>query len=156
MKGRPADPTRARRGTGHRATAIQRAGVLVPVPSREQQLPAPPADLPPEVHELWTLAMEELAPRGLRAADYEAIRMMCMAAARHRRASARINATDVVVSGPNGPIVNPLLRVERDEAATYLRIAEQYGLTMAARLRLGLVQLAGQSLAETLANELGL
>jgi phage terminase small subunit len=47
-------------------------------------------------------------------------------------------------------MVNPLVKVERDMAATYMRISNDFGLTIAARLRLGLIQLAGQSILQSL------
>jgi hypothetical protein len=43
-----------------------------------------------------------------------------------------------------------MLKVARDEGTFYLRIADQYALTFVARLRAGLLQLAGQSLMKDL------
>lgn len=39
-----------------------------------------------------------------------------------------------------------MLKVEKDTAATYLRLAETLGLSPAARARLGFIHIAGQSL----------
>jgi phage terminase small subunit len=62
----------------------------------------------------------------------------------------------MLVKGQRGPMVNPLLKVERDEAATYLRLAETLGLTPVARLRLGLITLAGASILAGIDAELGI
>jgi hypothetical protein len=51
-------------------------------------------------------------------------------------------------------MANPAIKVEKDAAATFLRLAEQYGLTLAARLRLGLMQLAGESMLASLDRDL--
>lgn len=162
---RPKDPTRARRGTGHRpqpgeapkARAVPAVEIL---PAISEQMRAAgydpdraliPDDLPPEVAALWQIVIDELQPKGLRPADYEALRQMCWAAARARECSALIAQMGLVVESANGGYAtNPLLKEERQYSATYLRIAEQYGLTVASRLRLGLLQISGQSMLEKL------
>ena len=65
---------------------------------------------------------------------------------RNRQARAIVGKIDLLVKGEKGPVVNPLLKVEKDTAATYLRLAETLGLSPAARARLGLMHIAGQSL----------
>jgi P27 family predicted phage terminase small subunit len=96
----------------------------------------------------------ELEPRGLREADYDALMMMCHAAYAHAKAREIVQKTGVMIWVNNRPIPNPALRVARDEAAVYMRIANEYGLTLAARLRLGLMQLAGESILASLNKEL--
>jgi P27 family predicted phage terminase small subunit len=151
--GRPADPTRARRGTGNRPQAGQaKTTEIVALP--KTTLPEPPADLPPAAQEMWQRVIVELAPRGLRDADLESIAMMCYSAHIHREAREKIMETGVLVKGPRGPMVNPLVKVARDEAATYLRLANEFGLTLASRLRLGLMQLAGESILSSLNREI--
>lgn len=152
-KGRPADPTRARRQTGHRPKPGQAKAVEV-VALPKSTLPEPPADLPPAAQEMFRRVVAELAPRGLRDADLESIAMMCYSAQIHREAREQIAATGLLVKGPRGPMVNPLVKVARDEAATYLRLANEFGLTLASRLRLGLMQLAGESILSSLNREL--
>ena len=119
-----------------------------------QSLPDPPDDLPPAAAEMFRRAVTELASRGLREGDLEAITMMCWSAYVHAEAREQIVRTGVLVKGPRGPMVNPLIKVARDEAATYLRIADAFGLTLASRLRLGLMQLAGESLLKALNDDL--
>jgi P27 family predicted phage terminase small subunit len=152
-KGRPADPTRARRGTGNRPQALEKSAE-VPVVIEEPALPAPPLDLPPIAQEMFIRVVSELTPRGLREADLEAVSMMCHSAWLHGEARKKLAETGVLVKGPRGPMVNPLVKVARDEAATYLRLADAFGLTLASRLRLGLMQLTGESILQSLNNDL--
>lgn len=160
-KGRPADPTRAKRQTGNRpkpgqakvSTAAKQAAevaLVAPGPA----LPEPPADLMPEAADMFRRVVAELAPRGLRDADLEAVAMMCYSAHIHQEARRKIAETGILVKGLRGPMVNPLVKVARDEAQTYLRLANEFGLTLAARLRLGLMQLAGESILTSLNNDL--
>ena len=160
-RGRKADPTRAKRGTGHRP-----AGVSSPAKSEPaaimlagDQPPPPPADLThPHAIEVWNAVVPELWPRGLRAVDLEAIRMLCSQAALAWEASSGAHGwteAGIMIAGPGGrPIVNPLVRVERDAVNSYLRFAERFGLDIASRMRLGLMTLAGQSLADALSDDL--
>lgn len=156
-KGRPADPTRAKRQTGNRPkpgeakvkpVAKVAAEVVAALPRPAE--PAAPAGLTDEAVEMYRRVLEELVPRGLREADYEAVAMMCHSASIHFEARRRIAEMGLLVEGPRGPIVNPLVKVARDEANTYLRLANEFGLTLAARLRLGLMQLAGESIVSSL------
>ena len=151
---RKADPTRARRQTGNRpkpgeAKPAKEIAVLPAV-----EIFQPPPDLPEQAQEMFAKVVSELAPRGLRESDLESIAMMCYSAHVHREARRQISATGVLVKGPRGPMVNPLIKVARDEANTYLRLANEFGLTLAARLRLGLMQLAGESILSALNREL--
>ncbi len=144
MKGRPPDPGREKRGTGHRPLPGKAKPVEV-LPARGLEL-APPATIPAEAHELWTRAVDELLPRGLNAGDLPLVEMLVVAAHRHRQARAVVDKIGVLAKGDKGPIVNPMLKVEKDTAATYLRLAETLGLSPAARARLGFIHIAGQSL----------
>lgn len=159
--GRPVDPSRRRRGTGHRPQAGEQRTTLVALDDYRDAPPAPPADLShPHAKLVWEVAVAELWARGLKAADLELIRMMCTQAARAHDAEALINQTGLLLKtkrrdGSDGPpVANPLLRVERDATRAYLSIAEGFGLTFVSRMRLGLMQLAGQSLSEMLLREL--
>ncbi len=154
-KGRPPDPTRARRGTGNRPTA----GDLVPasaaiVEVEEAPAFAVPATLPPEGREMFERIVDELSSRGLRPVDLEALEMMCHSAYAHRKAREFIVTHGVMVQVNGRILPNPALKVARDEAAAYTRIAAEYGLTLAARLRLGLMQLAGESMLASLSKDL--
>lgn len=163
--GRPRDPTRERRGTGHRPKPSDGPTLtIVPtLPDQAQPPPAPdpitvllnpPEDLPEEAHEIWEQAIAELVSRQLKPADLESIRQMCVAAARARQAASDISRYGLVVEGERGPMTNPLLKVERDATLTYQKIAAEYGLTLASRMRLGVVQLTGQSMLQALQQDL--
>lgn len=154
--GRPVDPTRSRRRTGHRRKPDEAplSNVVALRTGDYDQPPPAPADLPDAAHEMWDVAVAELHHRGLKPTDLEAIRLMCMAALRARQAAQDIAQYGLVVQGERGPMKNPMLAVEKDSTFTYLRIAEQYALTFASRLRLGVVQLQGQSMAAQLAASL--
>lgn len=165
-KGRPPDPTRSRRKTGNRPEAgkgKKTATEIVPVSSPVAPVPdLPPAFDPPEefvgydVEKLWRTAVAELHPRGLKPADLEVIRQMCNAAQRAREAARNIESHGMMVETKFGYAVNPMLKVEKDATATYLRLADAMGLTLAARMRLGLMQVMGESLLSSLNRDLDL
>jgi P27 family predicted phage terminase small subunit len=153
VTGRPKDPTRERRQTGHRRKPGEAPKLaVVPFQTADQiEYPPPPADLEEAAHPIWVIAVQELAHRGLKAVDLEAVRQLCTMALRARQAGANIAKYGLMVEGAYGPIANPMLKIERDASAAYVRLATEFGLTFASRLRLGLFQLAGQSLTQQLA-----
>jgi P27 family predicted phage terminase small subunit len=154
-RGRPADPTRARRKTGNKPLPGEAKPANLPdIPDTDVPVFAVPDTLPPEAHEMFQRIVTELAPRGLRDADLEAITMMCHSAYVHQQAREFVRRNGVMVLVNGRPIVNPAIKVARDEAANYLRLASEYGLTLAARLRLGLMQLAGESMLASLSKDL--
>ena len=150
-KGRPPDPGRAKRGTGHRALVGQAKPVEV-LPSTLRDAD-PPASLPMAAHDLWRIVREELAGRGLTASDLPLVEMLVVTAARNRDARAAVTKAGVLLKdAKTGRLVaNPMLKVEKETAATYLRLAETLGLSPASRVRLGLMQIAGQSMLVTIA-----
>ena len=76
-----------------------------------------------------------------------ALTAYCNAVYIHAQAVANIQQFGVLVKGPQGtPIPNPLLKIQKDAAATMLRFAETLGLTPAARIRVGLMEVTGMSL----------
>lgn len=152
-KGRPADPTRTRRATGNRPQAGEvKTPAIIQV--LDNNLPKPPDYLPDGAKETFSRIIEELTPRGLRDADLEAIAMLCQSAWIHQEATRNIATQGLIVKGARGPMVNPLVKVARDEAANYLRLADAFGLTLGSRLRLGLMQLTGESILSSLNREL--
>jgi len=87
----------------------------------------------------------------MREAYVPALVAYCEAAYVHAQASANIHEFGILVKGRDGsPVANPLLKVQKDAAATMLRYAESLGLTPAGRIRLGLMEVVGQSLLGTL------
>jgi P27 family predicted phage terminase small subunit len=154
-KGRPADPTRARRKTGNRPIPAEQNGAeIVAVDPTAAPMFAMPEALPEEAQAMYQRVVDELAPRGLREADMEALAMMVHSAYVHQLARAFIARHGVMLLQNGRVTVNPAVKVARDEAQNYLRIAQEYGLTLAARLRLGLMQLAGESILASLNRDL--
>lgn len=151
-----ADPTRARRQTGNRPKPgeAKPAKEVVRLEPAAPVYPPPPAGIVGPGVGIWEQVIAELWPRGLRESDLEGVRMMVVAAVRHRQAAASIDEYGIIVEGPRGPMVNPAVRVEKDSAATFIRLAEAFGLTLAARLRLGLLQLAGESILQSISKDL--
>lgn len=147
-KGRPADPTRARRKTGNRPLPGEKPPAEIAV----VEAPAfvVPSGLTEEGQAMFQRLVAELQPRGLREVDLDALTMLCHSAEVHRQAREFVARNGVMVAVNGRPVVNPAIKVARDEAQNYLRIAQEYGLTLAARLRLGLMQLAGESMLASL------
>ena len=155
--GRKPDPNRAKRQTGNRPKQGQKvtkvAALPKPVDVRAALL-EPPADLAEGAAEIYRIAAREIEARGLKDSDLIAIRMLAETVDRYRLVSAEIRRVGVVIASPRGAVVNPLLRVERELVSTYLRLAETLGLTPAARVRLGLMTLAGESILGSLTRDL--
>jgi phage terminase small subunit len=118
-------------------------------------LPEPPPSLPLAAHELWNTACAELVPRGLTAAQIPLLEMLVMAAVRNREARAKLAQGSAVLTWGTADAphfaTNPWVKIEKDSAVTYLRLAETLGLSPAAQVRLGLMQVAGQSMLLTIA-----
>lgn len=152
-KGRPADPSRARRGTGNRpkpgeAKPAAKAPLIQVAPIESF---APPANLPAEVHDVWRSIVADLGGSNHMRESFEpSLAAYCQAVYLHAQASAQIVKYGILVNGTNGPMPNPLIKVQKDAAATMLRYAETLGLTPAARIRLGLMEITGMSLLSTL------
>lgn len=157
MKGRPVDPTRERRKTGHRRLAGDPVIQLVPEPA--QTLPprlAPPETLPEVMRPTWDRFVDALTPLAtLREADSFGIEMMVRQYHRVVSTGEYVDLYGVLSKKESGDIsLAPALKGERDATAMFLRLAEQYGLTLASRMRLGLMRLAGQTLAQALSQDL--
>ena len=153
-KGRPADPKRAVRGTGNRPAAGKAKAkapvVLAPIPT----YPAP-TTLPVEVHAVWDAIVADLGGANhMRESYLPSLEAYCNAVYVHAQATANIAQYGLLVKGTNGPMTNPLLKVQKDAAATMLRYAETFGLTPAARIRLGLMEITGMSILGSLSNSL--
>ena len=157
-RGRKPDPNRAKRGTGNRpqageAAPIKRARPKPIVPGQTQELVQvsepfpPPATLPDEVHGVWRAAVNDLGGANhMRESFVPALEAYCNAVYVHAQAIANIQQYGVLVKGPHGPVTNPLLKVQKEAAASMLRFAETLGLTPAARVRVGLMEVTGMSL----------
>lgn len=111
----------------------------------------PPESLPVEVHPIWQAAVADLGGAGrMRASFMPQLAAYCEAVYVHAQASANIHQFGVLVKGANGPVANPLLKVQKDSAATILRFADALGMTPAARIRLALEEVTGMSILASL------
>jgi P27 family predicted phage terminase small subunit len=157
-KGRTPDPGRARRGTGNRpAQGTPKVVKAAPVLAKIDEVEAypPPAGLPEIVHPVWKAIVEDLGGANhMRDSYLPAITAYCEAVYLHAEASANIHEFGILVKGPSGPIANPLIRVQKDAAATMLRYADSLGLTPSGRIRLGLMEITGMSLLGSLKDSL--
>lgn len=150
-----ADATRARRGTGTRPAPAKRKSKTIVV--ADPVGPRPPAPIPDEVAGLWDAVISDLRGRGLMSSDLEALHALVMSAHRRRQAAALIEEFGLLVVGPSGAwVANPAVKIEREATATCIRIAQDFGLTLASRMRLGLIELAGRSLLQSLNDDLDL
>lgn len=154
MKGRPKDPTRARRRTGHRRKPDE-APKLAVVPAPAPPALEPPPDLPKSMRPTWDRMVELVVPLGSRPVDVFALEALVRQYHRMRSTGALVDEYGVVHRTEGGAIsASPFLRAERDAAAMFLRLAEQFGLTVASRMRLGLMQLQGKTMAQALSDDL--
>lgn len=155
MKGRPKDPTRARRQTGHRRKPGEAPKLaIVAAPPEVVQL-EPPPDLPEAMRPTWDRMVELLVPLGTRPVDAFTVEALVRQYHRMRSTGALVDEYGVVLRTEGGAVsASPFLKAERDAAAMFLRIGEQFGLTVASRMRLGLMQLQGKTMAQALSEDL--
>lgn len=149
-RGRKPDPKRAARKTGNTPQTGKRKTKITPIDSTPPLILQFASELPEGApREMFLRATAELAGR-LADTDLEALSMMAWSVCHYQEAQRSIAEDGMMVKTEWGPRVNPMLKVARDEAQLYLKIADQYGLTFVSRLRTGLMQLAGQSLMRDL------
>lgn len=103
-----------------------------------------PADASEPVLEVWRRVVRELEAMNLAfAADADALRCYCEAVVIHRKASAVLARTGVLVRGSGGRdgqagrgtnlVRNPAIQIQRDAAMTIRAFAQEFGLTPSAR-----------------------
>ena len=111
----------------------------------------PSAIVPAEVHEVWDAVIDDLGgSSNLRESYLPQVEAYCLAVYTHAQAAEGIAKLGVLVKSGGKTIINPAIKVQKDAAATMLRYAETLGLTPAARIRLGLMEITGMSLLSTL------
>lgn len=90
--------------------------------------------------DIWRTILADMAAlRTLREVDMPLVLAYCEAVYVHAEASANIHRYGVIVKGPRGPIANPLLRVQKDAAATMRQLSDVLGLNPLARIRANLM-----------------
>jgi P27 family predicted phage terminase small subunit len=129
--GRRPLPTKLRILHGERHQDRLNQDEPVPVPT-SPQVPTE-ASLPVQL--VWRETVRELEGMGLAyASDADSLRCFCEAVVQHRRASAVLSKSPVLVVGLHGNLVrNPALQIQRDCAQTIRAFAQEFGLTPSAR-----------------------
>ena len=123
----------------------------------DEELMEPPADLPRDAKALWRQHVAPLAEIGVvDRCDRPALEALCVAYARAKQAG-RVIAVDGVFSAGSMQQLraHPAIKIEADAWQSYLRLAEHFGMTPVARVRLGLAELNRRSLAHELHDQLG-
>lgn len=98
-------------------------------------LPEPPNGMHIDVRDVWDYTLRELiAMKTVAAADRDSLTCYCEAVVAHRKASAILARSPVLVQGLHGTLVrNPALQIQRDAAHTVRGFAQEFGLTPSAR-----------------------
>jgi len=125
-------------------------------PGQEDKLEAP-EHLPAVAKEWWRETIPTLAGVGLLdTVDRGMLEMAATAYARHRQAGRILAVQGHLTRGSVGQLrEHPSMATERAAAATYERIAEQFGLTPIARTRMGLAELSRKKLKDELVDSFG-
>lgn len=131
--GRPPKPTQLRLLHGDRESRINHKE-----PVARDVLPEPPDGMAADVREIWEYTLAELAAmRTAASADRDALAAYCEAVVAHRKASAILAQSPVLIKGLHGGMVkNPALQVQRDAANLIRAFAGEFGLTPSARSRI--------------------
>lgn len=161
-KGPAPDTGREKRRTGNRPLPSARAPIavapddIVPASGSLNALPlTPPKHLSRSARETWLALVDDLRNvQGIQRGDAHALEQMAVLVSLNRRAQRRLERDGLMVAGKDGPKAHPLLSQYRSNALAIIRLSEQFGLTPAARLRLGVKALEGATLAEQLAKAL--
>lgn len=114
-----------------------------------------PDDLPAFVQPMYAEIVADLESRGLRHYDLATIRQYCQ-----QVAIADAAARDVFENGITVPTLdggtkaNPAVKIMRDASTQSLRIANEYGLSLSSRVRLGLALSGAGSVLESIKRDI--
>jgi P27 family predicted phage terminase small subunit len=98
----------------------------------------PPVDMSDDVREIFDYTVAELEFMKIASpADRDALVAYCEAVDKHRKASALLARSPVLVKGMHGNLVrNPAIQIQRDAAHLIRQLAQEFGLTPSARARI--------------------
>lgn len=158
MRGRKPGLAAARRGTSHHGA---KAAELAPpeysgaISFRQALALRPPQALPHTkvVRELWQQIVGEVARHELCRGDLLTAESLAIAKYRQLQAGLFVKKYGIMIRGPHGPLKNPMLKEERDQALLADRLLQRLGLSPEARLRMNLIQVAGLSMLGVLREE---
>ncbi len=80
-------------------------------------------ELPEMAREYLLLILKRLN-RNLTEIEEELVLMLAYSAYLHREARMRVNETGILVKGARGAMINPMLKVTKDETDTFIKIAQ--------------------------------
>jgi P27 family predicted phage terminase small subunit len=117
----------------HGETKASRLNFDEPIPDRA--LPDCPDGVSDEVRAIWDYTVRQLDVMGMAsAADRDALRAYCEAVITHRKASALLANSGVMIKATEYTVMrNPAVQIQRDAAMTLARFAREFGLTPSAR-----------------------
>lgn len=129
-----------KRGPAPKPTALRvlhgdrKDRINVNEPNARDALPEAPA-LSDEAQRVWDFTLGEIAHMGIaRSPDRDSLAAYCEAVAVHRRASAMLSHTKLLIEGQKGNLVrNPMVQMQRDAAMVIKAFAAEFGLTPRAR-----------------------
>lgn len=104
-------------------------------PKPEPGPPTCPPEVSADVRAIWTYTLDHLIVMGVcTGADRDALLAYCEAVAAHRKASALLAKSPILIQGHRGVMVrNPALAIQRDAAGVIRAYAHEFGLTPSAR-----------------------
>lgn len=110
-----------------------RLNTVEPVPL--DGAPVPPPHLGPDALAVWEATLEQIGAMGLATpADAESLAAYCEAVVQRRRAWQVLQASPPLLKGQRGNLVrNPAMQAWRDATMVQHRLAQDFGLTPAAR-----------------------
>jgi P27 family predicted phage terminase small subunit len=151
---RPVELTRRLGNPGHRTGLPEQSA---PIGNEVAETVEAPADLPPPGQDLWREVIPTLSKYGgLRSADLPALKAMCVAYARMVLAGQVLNAEGYFTLGSTGQqVAHPAFKMEQEASATFLRYAQQFGLTWLARSNLGLSEATRQQVLAQMGQTVG-
>lgn len=157
MRGRKPKPAEVRIREGNPGKRALPEPVLIGGRPSQDTMGDPPEHLSALAQEFWADTVSLLIEVGvLDHVDRPALEMLATQYARWRQASRVVNEMGHFARGSTGQLVeHPSLKIEREASAMFMRLAEQFGLSPVARVRLGTAELQRRNLAAELAAQLG-
>lgn len=128
--GKPGKPTALRLLHGDKPSRVNRDE-----PHPESGHPECPQDASDDVRAVWAYALKQLVVMDIATmADRDALACFCEAVVIHRKASALLARSPLLIQGHRGVMIrNPLLAVQRDASAVIRAFAHEFGFTPSAR-----------------------
>lgn len=97
----------------------------------------PPEDMSADVRVIFDYTVAELEHMKIGApSDRDALVAYCEAVDKHRKASALLARSSLLIKGERGMVRNPALQIQRDSAHLIRQLAQEFGLTPSARARI--------------------